>query len=130
MKIAAPPVEPQHARANRDERNERDRKPALKNVGLHWSRFVNFYYLLCAAQSLLLKVSYADCDESRGAFALGVIGHWLRPFVLPHYLIKPAVCGFGFVGQFYLNRYMPDIEALAQLFLKRFERRAMRCARL
>src|ERR1044071_1060473 len=61
MKIAAPPVEPQHARANRDERNERDRKPALKNPSLHRSRFVNFYYLLCAAQSLLLKVSYAAC---------------------------------------------------------------------
>src|ERR1044071_4343610 len=68
MKIAAPPVEPQHARANRDERNERDRKPALKNLSLHGSRFVNFYYLLCAAQSLLLKVSYADCRAQVNSF--------------------------------------------------------------
>lgn len=65
MKVAAPPVQPQHTRANRDERNERDRKPALKSVGLNRARFVNFYYLLCAAQSLLLKVSCVDCGDGK-----------------------------------------------------------------
>lgn len=125
MKVAAPPVQPQHARANHGKRYERDRKPALKSVGLNRTRFVNFYYLLCAAQSLLLKVSYVDGDEGelesyflqgKSEFSIKLVtGHWLPAsalFVLPHYLIKPAVRSFGFVGQFYLNRHVPDVEVL------------------